>query len=148
MRNIKQFLFGTKKFVETKNLGTFNATVRNENTAKDITWCSTIGIKDYSEDITIILEGDGFEPSKKQIESATWIIENIEEIDKELISTINQNPELIEKYGNYNLTELRLLCLNPWEISLDSYELSYESKSGEELSVSVIVQRNKILEVF
>jgi|ERR1035437_999051 hypothetical protein len=147
MRNIRQLLFGTKKLVETKKLGTFDATVRNENTAKDITWCSTIGIKDYSEDITILLEGDGFEPSKKQIESATCIIENIKEIDKELISKINRNPELIEKYGNYNLTELRLSCLNPWDISLDSYELSYESKSGAEFSVSAIVQKNKIIEI-
>jgi hypothetical protein len=148
MINIRQLIFGTKKFVETKKLGTFDATVRNENTAKDITWCSSIGIKDYSEDITILVEGDGFEPSKKQIESATWIIENIKEIDKELISKINRNPELIEKYGNYNLTELRLSCLNPWDISLDSYELSYESNSEKEFSVSAIVQQKKIIEVY
>ncbi|MFA6393243.1 MAG: hypothetical protein WCW54_04150 [Candidatus Paceibacterota bacterium] len=148
MINIRQLLFGTKKLVETKKLGTFDATVRNENTAKEITWCSTIKIVNYSDDITILLEGDAFGPAKIQIESATWIIENIKEIDKELISKINSNSELNEKYRNNNLTDLRLSCLNPWEISLNSYELSYESKSENEFSVSAIVQKNKIIEVY
>lgn len=148
MINIKQFFLGTKKYMETTKLGTFEASVWKENTEKEISWCSTIGIKDYSEDITIILEGDGYEPSKKQIESATWIIENISEIDTELIAKINRNPELIEKYGMYNLSYLRLSCLNPWDISLNSYELTYESISGKEFSVSAIVQKNMIIEIY
>lgn len=145
--SIMNLLFGSKKRIETAKLGTFEAKIKNEKTAKDITWLSTIEITDYSDDITIILEGDGYGPEQKQLESATWIIENIKKINDELVSRINSDSTLNEKYRKFDLYDLRLSCLNPWEISLNSYELSFESKTNDDFAVSVIIQNEKIIEI-
>ena len=145
--SIMNLLFGSKKRIETAKLGIFEAKIKNEKTAKDITWLSTVEITDYSNDITIILEGDGYGPEQKQLESATWIIENIKIINDELVSKINNDSTLNEKYRKFDLYDLRLSCLNPWEISLNSYELSFESKRNDEFAVSVIIQNEKIIKI-
>lgn len=145
--SIMNLLFGSKKRIETAKLGIFEAKIKNEKTAKDITWLSTVEITDYSNDITIILEGDGYGPEQKQLESATWIIENIKIINDELVSKINNDSTLNEKYRKFDLYDLRPSCLNPWEISLNSYELSFESKRNDEFAVSVIIQNEKIIKI-
>lgn len=145
--NIRNFLFGKTKLFETAKLGTFKATIRNEKTRKVVVWLCTVAIPGYADEITIILEGDGYAPDPQQIESATRIVESIQRFNKELIASIMSDHGLREKYRSIDLQALRLACLNPWEISLNSYELSFESLTNEAVGVSAIVQEGKIIEI-
>ena len=145
--SFKDILFGEKKFVETEIVGTFHARIRKKNNSKAITWTSTIRIDNYSDEIVILLEGDSFGPAKVQVESATWIIQNIKGIENELLTEINRDLKLSDKFKNKNLNDLRLSCLNPWDISFNNYELSFESKSDESFAISAIIQNQKIVEI-
>ena len=143
---ILDYLFGKKKFVEIPKIGVFEARVRNHNVKKN-TWVTTISIKDYADEIVIILDGDANAPEKKQVESVIWIIENLKEIDKEVIAGINRNRKLTDKFNKYDVNDLRLSDVNPYDAYLNSYDVSYSLKSNEEIGVSVIIQNNKVLEI-
>ncbi len=144
---IKDILFGKKKFFETLHLGLFEARVRNERTAEKITWLSVIKIENYSDEITILLDGNGYNPKKEQLDSVSWIIKNLKTIDNKIIDTINKNPALNEKYKDKNLFDLRLECIYPWDANLNSYELSLQSKSDKEFGISVIIQDKELIEI-
>lgn len=145
--SFKDILFGEKKFVEIEMLGTFCARIRKNNNSKSITWTSTIKIDNYSDEIVILLDGDAFGPVEEQIESATWIIQHIKGIENELLTEIKRDFKLSDKFKNKNINDLRLSCLNPWNTSLNNYELSFESKFDDSFAISVIIQNRKIVEI-
>ena len=144
---ISDFLFGKKKYFETNKLGTFTARVRNENTVRNYVWKSSTPIANYNNNIVILLEGDAFEPLKNHLETANWIVENITEIDKEIISKINSNSELKEKFKNKNLSDLRLDLIYPSIDELYKFELSYISNSDTDFSITVLIQNKQIVDI-
>lgn len=147
MISIKKILFGEKRFFKTSMIGTFEAKVRYENSKKEISWCSTIKIEGYSDEIVIILDGNALEPDRNLIDSATWIIENIKKIDLELIDKISRSPNLIDKFKGCDLSGIRLVFLSLWEKQFNSFELSYDSRFSEDLNITAILQNKKIIEI-
>ena len=139
-------IFGKKKLVKTKILGTFEARVKKHSNRKK-SWISTIEVEGYSKEIVIILEGDSNGPFVKQIESASRIINELKELDQKIISKIYDNNKLKAKFGSLNLKEFRLACLNPWDESRNSFELSYESKLDDSNGLSVILESGQIIEI-
>lgn len=142
---IGDFLFGKKKYYDTNKLGTFTTRVRNENTVRKYVWKSSTPIANYSKNTTILLEGDAFEPLKNHLETANWIVENINEIDKEVISKINNNSELKEKFNNKNLSDLRIDLIFPSFKELYKFELSYISNSDTDFYMTVLIQNKQIV---
>lgn len=143
---IKDLLFGKKKYIPTDKLGTFEARFK-ANSQKVKTWISTIRIAGYSDEIVIILDGNSSGPFTKQVEHVTPIIENIEQLDNKLRTKIQDNSSLNEKFKKFDLKELRLVCINPWDETRNNFELSYEFISDDTEGVSVIYENEKIIKI-
>lgn len=142
---IGDFLFGKKKYYDTNKLGTFTTRVRNENTVRKYVWKSSTPIANYSKNTTILLEGDAYEPLKSHLETVTWIVDNIDKLDKEIISKVNSDSELKEKFNNKNLSDLRIDLIFPSFKELYKFELSYISNSDTDFYMTVLIQNKQIV---
>ena len=143
---IRDLLLGKKIYIQTDRLGTFEARFK-ANSKKIKTWLSSIRIEGYSNEIVIILDGNSSGPFTKQIEKVTPIIENIEQFDNKLRNKVQDSSRLNEKFKKFNLKELRLACINPWDETRNNFELSYEFISNDTEGLSVIYENEKIIEI-
>ncbi len=143
---IRDLLFGKKKYIQTEKLGTFEARFK-ANSQKIKTWLSTIRIEGYSDEIVIILDGNSSGPFTKDIKNIIPIIDNIEQFDNKLRNKVQDNSSLNQKFKKFNLKELRLACIYPWDETRNSFELSYELISDDTVGFSVIYGNDKIIEI-
>lgn len=130
MFGLSKLLFGEKTKINNPDLGFFEARIKNSN-QKDIIWTGAIKSKEYNNELIILLIGNSNGPYKSQIETIKTILNDLENIYKQIVGIINDDSILQDKFQNKKISDFYLACINPWKKGEISYELTFDLKNGD-----------------
>ena len=144
---ISNLLFGKKAYINDPIIGTLDTRIKSKNPSIGYTWTSEHLLPNQKNKTVFILEGNVNGPTKKQLESAYKIVNELESIVEKIDSELAKTEATYSKLNDWN-NSFYFAALTSCEERTNEFEINFEPVDPEDTRyVGCIWSNGRITEV-
>jgi len=123
---LMEFFFGKKVIFSDKLIGNLETRIKNQNVSINCTWTCENLLESQKRKTVFILEGNRNGPYKNQLKSVHRIIQNLENITRQIYLSSHKSKPTKDKLKSVWVKDFYLAAITPNDIRENSFELNFE----------------------